>query len=1022
MKTNLMVAAALAAWGVAAEPMKVALTFDDGEKTHLTIAAPLLERYGYRAIFNIVTDNVGKGGRMTWDDIRELKRRGHEIASHTLSHPVLPRLLSAGKTNEVVRQLAGSRDAIARELGAPPHYLCLPGNMSNPAVDALIRKERMEPLACGRPNFGEGTDAGTTNGVGAYIDRELKRGTKALVLMVHGVVRGGWRPFPTKEAFEGFLREIKEREGKCEVVPYAELAFRPHLATFAGECDGADGVYRCGETATVKVSVRDAAGLVRAGKFTAVVDDFHTNVLKTVDVDLSKGNPFEVTIVRQTPGFARVRVDRKNGVWCWGVGFEPEKLKKGSPSPADFDRFWAEAKAKLEREVPPDMKLEKVEERCTADFDYYRISFATFGRRVYGYLSVPTDRARAPFAAEVNVAAAGFGNWTNDMPGSKDRVGMFFSVYPFEPHWKWREIGLEGEYKKLHRQRYGKYLTGYPSSGLGVSREDAFFYPVILGVIRAIDWLAKQDYVDARRIRYQGTSQGGGMGLALCALNAHISKAALFVPALTDTMGYLAGRVSGWPRPVESQKPQFRDEAERNAPYFDGANFAARIKIPIRIAVGFSDTTCPPCAVYAAYNEIPAGGKGIAHGLGMTHACFRELYAELGAWLNAEAVSDADRGGFGPLTPSAKPCERQYLWPDGKMPYDQPQQVAEKSAVVERAGFDRTAHRRPFIEWYVPAASNRTRTCVLVVSGGGFNCCCDAERLQPVIDRFVRSGLTVANLTYRTPRPMGLPIHQTAWADAQRAVRLIRSQAAIRGFSPDRIGATGISAGAKTILLLALSSRTPAYRRVDAVDDWPCNLRFAIPQAPAYVLDDGASVPNVRRGIGAKIVPELAFDGDTCPLCLLQGGADIFSPLGSVRLYQRLRERGIAAELHLFADRWHGFHGDANRDEDGTAWDHWCDRMLSFVGIFEPGLLRQAPTTPPPSSAASDKPSARRADCRTFFACGTEDESLQLRMCEAWVRKWARGEQGDLHLEAKPMTSEQRASRFREFLNHRKVK
>ena len=294
MKTNLMVAAALAAWGVAAEPMKVALTFDDGEKTHLTIAAPLLERYGYRAIFNIVTDNVGKGGRMTWDDIRELKRRGHEIASHTLSHPVLPRLLSAGKTNEVVRQLAGSRDAIARELGAPPHYLCLPGNMSNPAVDALIRKERMEPLACGRPNFGQGTDAGTTNGVGAYIDRELKRGAKKLVLMVHGVVRGGWRPFPTRESFEGFLREIKEREGKIEVVSYEELAFRPHRAAFSAECDSSDGAYRCGETATVKVSVRDAAGLVRAGKFTAVVDDFYTNVLKTVDVDLSKGNPFEV--------------------------------------------------------------------------------------------------------------------------------------------------------------------------------------------------------------------------------------------------------------------------------------------------------------------------------------------------------------------------------------------------------------------------------------------------------------------------------------------------------------------------------------------------------------------------------------------------------------------------------------------------------------------------------------------------------------------------------------------------------
>ena len=197
-------------------------------------------------------------------------------------------------------------------------------------------------------------------------------------------------------------------------------------------------------------------------------------------------------------------------------------------------------------------------------------------------------------------------------------------------------IYLSDASKEMQQKVYGKYQTGYSSSGLGVSREEAFFYPVILGVSRAIDWLAKQDYVDARRIRYQGTSQGGGMGLALCALNAHISKAALFVPAMTDTMGYRAGRVSGWPKPVESQKPQFRNEAERNAPYFDGANFAMRIRIPIRIAVGFSDTTCPPCAVYAAYNGIPSEDKGIRHGLGMTHGCFREFYAELGGWLNAE--------------------------------------------------------------------------------------------------------------------------------------------------------------------------------------------------------------------------------------------------------------------------------------------------------------------------------------------------------------------------------------------------
>jgi len=97
-------------------------------------------------------------------------------------------------------------------------------------------------------------------------------------------------------------------------------------------------------------------------------------------------------------------------------------------------------------------------------------------------------------------------------------------------------------------------------------------------------------------------------------------------------MGYLKGRQSGWPRIVEGQRPENRAAAERNAPYFDGANFAARISCPVRVAVGFADTTCAPCAVYSAYNAIRVKDKQIFHGIGMTHACFRRFYDELGKW------------------------------------------------------------------------------------------------------------------------------------------------------------------------------------------------------------------------------------------------------------------------------------------------------------------------------------------------------------------------------------------------------
>jgi cephalosporin-C deacetylase-like acetyl esterase len=115
-------------------------------------------------------------------------------------------------------------------------------------------------------------------------------------------------------------------------------------------------------------------------------------------------------------------------------------------------------------------------------------------------------------------------------------------------------------------------------------------------------------------------------------LNRHFTKGVMYVPAITDTMGYLKGRRSGWPSIIENQREEEKSVAERNAPYFDGANFASRISCPVRVAVGFADNTCPPCAVYSAYNAIPVKDKKIVHGIGMTHSCFGKFYNELGTW------------------------------------------------------------------------------------------------------------------------------------------------------------------------------------------------------------------------------------------------------------------------------------------------------------------------------------------------------------------------------------------------------
>ena len=197
--------------------------------------------------------------------------------------------------------------------------------------------------------------------------------------------------------------------------------------------------------------------------------------------------------------------------------------------------------------------------------------------------------------------------------------------------------------------------------------------------------------------------------------------------------------------------------------------------------------------------------------------------------------------------------------------------------------------------------------CILIMPGGGFNVCFYNNEGFPPAKYWNDRGYVTAILVYRVPRPESGPIYGPALQDAQRAVRLLRSSAEKYGINPDKIGVEGYSAGACLALLTAVNSETKTYESVDEQDKLPCNVAFAIPVYPAYVLDDGAKDPNANKGEGASILTDFHFDAKTPPMCLIHGDADIYSPLGSVEVYKRLRKMEISCELHIFAGAPHGY-------------------------------------------------------------------------------------------------------------------
>ena len=256
--------------------------------------------------------------------------------------------------------------------------------------------------------------------------------------------------------------------------------------------------------------------------------------------------------------------------------------------------------------------------------------------------------------------------------------------------------------------------------------------------------------------------------------------------------------------------------------------------------------------------------------------------------------------------------EIENLWPEGRIPDFQPHQIALPTNMLKSESFRAGERHMPYLEWcQPPAASNRLDVCMILISGGGYSNWCDIGLVDDWRRRFTELGVQCVKLVYRTPRPKGLPYYASAWADGQRAVRIVRSEAAKRGYDPEKIGAVSMSAGSHLAVLLSTSSLTPAYEPIDELDKLPCHLNWALPNAIAYGLTDGLGVPNSTGGNGpdVKLDACFKFDAKTCPMCMTHGGKDPYSPISSTFVYRRLRQMKIPAEVHIYPDRGHGAYG-----------------------------------------------------------------------------------------------------------------
>ena len=104
---------------------KVVITFDDGYRNNYTEAFPVLQKYGFKAVFYVVSSTIGKKNlwhdadieqpleMMTAPDIKEMSAAGMEIGGHTVSHKNLSRLDDA----EAEREIAENKEELEKLTG-----------------------------------------------------------------------------------------------------------------------------------------------------------------------------------------------------------------------------------------------------------------------------------------------------------------------------------------------------------------------------------------------------------------------------------------------------------------------------------------------------------------------------------------------------------------------------------------------------------------------------------------------------------------------------------------------------------------------------------------------------------------------------------------------------------------------------------------------------------------------------------------------------------------------------------------
>jgi peptidoglycan/xylan/chitin deacetylase (PgdA/CDA1 family) len=130
-------------------PRPIVLTFDDGYRSHVTAALPILAARHWPGVLNLDVSNLAPPWGVGLTGVRKLIAAGWAVDAHSLTHADLA--LASGAT--LTQEISGSRREILRLFGVLPRFFCYPAGRYDAEAVAAVKAAGYEGATTTEPGL-----------------------------------------------------------------------------------------------------------------------------------------------------------------------------------------------------------------------------------------------------------------------------------------------------------------------------------------------------------------------------------------------------------------------------------------------------------------------------------------------------------------------------------------------------------------------------------------------------------------------------------------------------------------------------------------------------------------------------------------------------------------------------------------------------------------------------------------------------------------------------------------------------